>query len=710
MSNKEKTPPDLVSLLLPIAILAGIAIMAFYLLPIFLFSIPFVFIFFWSFKDREDSLEFRFRFLRMIGFFVIFYLISWLFVGHPWQDSFEGILLNQGNERLTIWIEYLSNFAKNSRFLQMFKSKSILLYYFKYSILGSITLGFIISTILILKNRNLFGKRFYRKISSTFMRFLNVGDDLSYKVHNKSIKISLDLFLLGLSVAILVLLLKTAPEAILPRVFSVLATIVFLMNVFSFVRRNPQLTENKDQIIIGTIDDCDQAYLTTEQMNHHIHIVGSSGYGKSTLLSHIIEHHIHFGMGIIFIDFKPDREFTDLLVQESIKNNRAKDFYLFSPDTYPSLHYNPFKYGNPTELKDKVISSFTWSDPYYQKIAEEVVLKLFMGLVHLRESTKKEFDLHDLYNLVTSPEHLSQLIEKIDHDPIKQSLLQLKYQLSDKNLTRDLQGLRSDLGNIIHSEFGSLLHKGSAGIDFYQAIMESKIVYIRLNAQKYENTAGHIGKMILQDLKNVSAKLIESVPKSERKYCSIIVDEFADLATDSFASFIGKARGSKLGIIVAHQEMEDLNKNSKTLLQQITANTSTKICFLQQTPNSADYIASIMGTITTEKMTEATEDSWFGHAKTGGGSIREVEEYVIHPNEIKRMKRFEAFVIGKYPNSFFSKINILKPIKQTISHTEVCQELSQQYKNELIIQKIARKTAPDVQETEPKKENLDDIF
>ena len=413
-------------------------------------------------------------------------------------------------------------------------------------------------------------------------------------------------------------------------------------------------------------------------------------------------------MGVIFIDFKPDREFTDLLVQESVKNKRMKDFYLFSPDTYPSLHYNPFKYGNPTELKDKVISSFTWSDPYYQKIAEEVVLKLFMGLVHLRESTKKEFDLHDLYNLVTSPEHLSQLIEKIDHDPIKQSLLQLKYQLSDKNLTRDLQGLRSDLGNILHSEFGPLLRKNTKGIDFYKAIMESKIVYIRLNAQKYENTAGHIGKMILQDLKNVSAKLIESVPKAQRQYCSIIVDEFADLATDSFASFIGKARGSKLGIIVAHQEMEDLNKNSKTLLQQITANTSTKICFLQQTPSSADYIASIMGTITTQKMTEATEDSWFGHTKTGDGSIREVEEYVIHPNEIKRLRRFEAFVIGKYPNSFYSKIHIFKPIPLKMTHDQVVKELTKQYVNESRVPKFVQHEMSKAQAAA--KENIDDLF
>jgi conjugal transfer pilus assembly protein TraD len=686
---------------------AGFLIALLYLLPVFLLSIPFIFLYFWAFKDREDSLEFQFRVLRMVGFYVGSYLIGWLFVGHPWQeDRFEGLFFQHGMELLASWAIWISE-SVPKLFFNLTSVHSIVRY-FRWILFAASTVGLILSVLLILNQWNLFGNRIYRFISSFFMRYLNYGDDLSDQVKDKWIKITLDLFLLSISIAIVIFLFKASPVGVLTRTGSVLGTIIFLMNVFSFVRRKPNLANNKDFIPIGLIDDVDQAYLTPEQMNHHIHIVGSSGYGKSTLLSHIIEHHIHFGMGIIFIDFKPDRELTQLLVQESIKNKRAKDFWLFSPDTYPSLHYNPFKYGNPTELKDKVISSFTWSDPYYQKIAEEVVLKLFMGLVHLRETKQFEFDLHDLYNLVTSPEHLSQLIEKIEHESIKQSLLQLKYQFSDKNLTRDLQGLRSDLGNIIHSEFGPLLAKSAKGIDFYKAIMESKIVYIRLNAQKYENTAGHIGKMILQDLKNVSAKLIESVPKSQRQYASIIVDEFADLATDSFASFIGKARGSKLGIIVAHQEMEDLNKNSKTLLQQITANTSTKICFLQQTPSSADYIASIMGTVTTEKMTEATEDSLFGHTKTGDGSIREVEEYIIHPNDIKRMKRFEAFVIGKYPHSFYSKINIFKPIALKITHEQVVKELNRQYRNEFPAPKFIQQ---EISKTHvPIKENIDDLF
>ena len=95
MSNKETKKDPMEGILFIALGVAGFLILVF-LLPYLILSIPFIFVFYWSFKDREDTLEFHFRFLRMLGFYLIFYLISWLFVGHPWQNSLEGIFLHQG--------------------------------------------------------------------------------------------------------------------------------------------------------------------------------------------------------------------------------------------------------------------------------------------------------------------------------------------------------------------------------------------------------------------------------------------------------------------------------------------------------------------------------------------------------------------------------------------------------------------------------------
>ncbi len=39
-----------------------------------------------------------------------------------------------------------------------------------------------------------------------------------------------------------------------------------------------------------------------------------------------------------------------------------------------------------------------------------------------------------------------------------------------------------------------------------------------------------------------------------------IIDEFADLADEEFVGFLDRARSSKMGVVVAHQEISDLNR------------------------------------------------------------------------------------------------------------------------------------------------------
>ena len=59
-----------------------------------------------------------------------------------------------------------------------------------------------------------------------------------------------------------------------------------------------------------------------------------------------------------------------------------------------------------------------------------------------------------------------------------------------------------------------------------------------LDSRRYGETAKTLGKLILQDLKSVSAKIDSDIPKVDRQEFSVIIDEFADLAQDDFLSFL----------------------------------------------------------------------------------------------------------------------------------------------------------------------------
>jgi ABC-type transporter Mla maintaining outer membrane lipid asymmetry ATPase subunit MlaF len=68
--------------------------------------------------------------------------------------------------------------------------------------------------------------------------------------------------------------------------------------------------KKQDSVVLGKVSGSlwRNEELTEGQLNHHVHIVGASGYGKTVLLSHIIQQRIAQGKGLLFIDLKGDME------------------------------------------------------------------------------------------------------------------------------------------------------------------------------------------------------------------------------------------------------------------------------------------------------------------------------------------------------------------------------------------------------------------
>ena len=138
----------------------------------------------------------------------------------------------------------------------------------------------------------------------------------------------------------------------------------------------------------------------------------------------------------------------------------------------------------------------------------------------------------------------------------------LKEFLEAKEHFNSLQGLRTQLESIVLSDFGELVTSEIPGINLFEAYTQSKIIFLFLDSRRYGETAKALGRFILQDLKSVSARVDGEVPKEQRKPFSVIIDEFADLAQEDFIGFLDRARSSRMSVVVAHQEICDLQRIS----------------------------------------------------------------------------------------------------------------------------------------------------
>ena len=133
-----------------------------------------------------------------------------------------------------------------------------------------------------------------------------------------------------------------------------------------------------------------------------------------------------------------------------------------------------------------------------------------------------------------------------------------------------------------------------------------------------------------------------------------------------------------MGIVVAHQEIADLSRISPEFSHRLMNSTSTLFAFLQKVPQTSELIASISGTKTTKKVTEQAKDNWlFGDEKTGMKSVREVEEFVIHPNVIRSLAVGECVMVGKYGKASSAVVKIRPENKNYLSDLEVKSALNE---------------------------------
>lgn len=427
------------------------------------------------------------------------------------------------------------------------------------------------------------------------------------------------------------------------------------MSVINQFLQNGNKRKN-DNVVLGKVAGSlwRQEEISEGQLNHHVHIVGASGYGKTVLISHIIRQRIAQGKGLLFIDLKSDMETLLKFTQYVADADRIPDLHIFSlSEKNLSLPYNLIADGTATQLRDRIVQSLNWSEEFYKNQASSFLLKLLIVLCWLRDNQKFEFHIGTILNCASDVQEVLNLGSKIPLTETKvvamaQGLVNF---LKEKDNYNSLQGLRTQLESIVLSDFGDLVCSNDAGINLYDCYTESKIVFLFLDSRRYGETAKAVGKFILEDLKAVTAKVDSGLKKEDRRPFSVIIDEFADLASEDFIGFLDRARSSRTSVVVAHQEICDLQRISPEFAGRLMGNTSTLYAFLQKRPESAEIISGIAGTRTVWKKTKQTERFGFSDVESGGGSKREVEEFNIHPNLIKSMRVGKCVCIKKYPES-----------------------------------------------------------
>lgn len=97
--------------------------------------------------------------------------------------------------------------------------------------------------------------------------------------------------------------------------------------------------------------------------------------------------------------------------------------------------------------------------------------------------------------------------------------------------------------------------------------------------------------------------------------------------------------------ILSTQSLSDIeHKGGDALVGQIVSNCNNFIIQRQNYPQDAEQLANIIGTFDRFQVTSQV-DARLG--STALGSVRQTKEFIVHPDEIKRLPKGEGIVVNK---------------------------------------------------------------
>ncbi len=348
--------------------------------------------------------------------------------------------------------------------------------------------------------------------------------------------------------------------------------------------RNPDLLSGT---WIGTCDyagSSQNACIPEKSRRRHLHLIGASGYGKTTTIENMILEDINGGHGVAVIDPHGDMVERLLCLIPERQVGRTMYFNPADPDWVPL--WNPLTPIRGMEIgrlaNDLVmaIRSFVESGGWGDRL-ENILRNLVFGLGHLPGAT-----FLDISNLLhnkskTNDVLVREILKVIDNQTARQFWEHDYKGYSKSELSPPINKLSKLL---ISGPVSLMLSQPENRFNFRRIMDQGEILLINLSNMGV-TVRKVLGCFILSTL-HLNALSRSDTPIGERKQFHVFCDEAHNFMTDSLENLIAETRKYRVGLSLAHQYLSQFNAKKRDALSSV----GTSIIF-KVDKRDADYLA-----------------------------------------------------------------------------------------------------------------------
>lgn len=320
---------------------------------------------------------------------------------------------------------------------------------------------------------------------------------------------------------------------------------------------------------------------------NHVHIIGKTGVGKTTLVRNMIIQHIEAGDGVGIID--PHGDLAESLL-DYIPPHRTDDLIYFNPsDTEHPVGLNVLSGSHrDNHLVASGIRSALksiWGE-FWGPRMDYIFLNALLTLLEIGNAT-----LMDVPRILNDDNYRNHTLTKL-RDPVLWNFWMNDYAMMDRRQRKEAIGpIENKIGQFISSEpMRNIVGQVSSKLDFSKIIngqpeydpdlersFHRRYIFIaNLSKGKLgDDKTNLLGALLITQFK-LAAMQRATIHENDRQDFFLFVDEFQNFCTDSFEEILSEARKYRLNLVLSHQYMDQLTAKVRA---SIFGNIGTMISF-----------------------------------------------------------------------------------------------------------------------------------
>jgi len=289
----------------------------------------------------------------------------------------------------------------------------------------------------------------------------------------------------------------------------------------------------------------------------HMHIIGKTGTGKSTLIETLIHQDLAAGRGFALID--PHGDLVERVWAGIPAHRRSEVVYLNVPDPAQPYGYNPLRHVR----EDKIALAASglldalkkiWGDAWGVRM-EHILRNALFALLEHGNAT-----LPDILRLISDNSFRQKVAHSLTNEPVRTFWLHEFSRYSFVYQRDGIAPIQNKVGAFLADPLlDRILTNPKVDIRIRRIMDESGVLLVNLAKGRIgEDSASLLGALLVSTI-GLAAFSRADMPEAERRDFFLYIDEFQNFTTLSLTNMASELRKYGVGLILAHQHLHQLD-------------------------------------------------------------------------------------------------------------------------------------------------------